>query len=108
MTRIPPAALDRALFHRTLFHCRHTGTADCAIRHGGNRRSGFEPPSSQYWLGNRHRPGFQPRMIYGGRTTIMIATAATILSFTTGTVLGFCRRCTWRLPTNCCRGLSIW
>ncbi len=29
------------------------------------------------------------RMIWGGRTTIAIATAATILSFTTGAVLGF-------------------
>ena len=28
-------------------------------------------------------------MIYGGRTTIFIATAATVLSFTTGSVLGF-------------------
>jgi peptide/nickel transport system permease protein len=28
-------------------------------------------------------------MIYGGRTTIFIATAATILSFTTGSILGF-------------------
>jgi len=29
------------------------------------------------------------RMIYGGRTTIYIATAATLLSFVTGSVLGF-------------------
>ncbi|MAC80568.1 MAG: ABC transporter permease [Rhodobacteraceae bacterium] len=50
----------------------------------------WEPSSDQFLLGtdNIGRDLFT-RMIYGGRTTIFIATAATILSFTTGATLGF-------------------
>ena len=50
----------------------------------------WDPPSAEFWLGtdNIGRDLFS-RMIYGGRTTILIATMATILSFTTGSVLGF-------------------
>lgn len=50
----------------------------------------WAPPSAEFWLGtdNLGRDLFT-RMIYGGRTTIFIATAATIISFTTGSVLGF-------------------
>ncbi|APG47581.1 ABC transporter permease [Phaeobacter porticola] len=43
-----------------------------------------------YWLGTDNiGRDLLSRMIYGGRTTIFIATAATILSFTTGSILGF-------------------
>lgn len=45
---------------------------------------------SDYWLGTDNiGRDLLSRMIYGGRTTIFIATAATILSFTLGSVLGF-------------------
>ena len=45
---------------------------------------------AQYWLGtDQVGRDLLTRMIYGGQTTILIATAATILSFTTGSVLGF-------------------
>ena len=45
---------------------------------------------AQYWLGtDQIGRDLLTRMIYGGQTTILIATAATILSFTTGSVLGF-------------------
>ena len=45
---------------------------------------------AQYWLGtDQIGRVLLTRMIYGGQTTILIATAATILSFTTGSVLGF-------------------
>ncbi|PLS22255.1 ABC transporter permease [Neptunicoccus cionae] len=49
----------------------------------------WEPASSTHWLGTDSiGRDLLTRMIYGGRTTIWIATAATILSFTTGSVLG--------------------
>ncbi|KIC17789.1 ABC transporter permease [Leisingera sp. ANG-Vp] len=45
---------------------------------------------SDYWLGTDNiGRDLLSRMIYGGRTTIFIATAATVLSFTLGSVLGF-------------------
>ncbi len=45
---------------------------------------------SDYWLGTDNiGRDLLSRMIYGGRTTIFVATAATILSFTLGSVLGF-------------------
>lgn len=50
----------------------------------------WEPASSQFLLGTDNiGRDLLSRMIYGGRTTIFIATAATILSFTLGSVLGF-------------------
>tara|TARA_R110002110_G_scaffold106423_15_gene266828 strand:- start:1136 stop:2044 length:909 start_codon:yes stop_codon:yes gene_type:complete len=50
----------------------------------------WEPPSSQFLLGTDSiGRDLLTRLIYGGRTTIFIATMATILSFVTGTVLGF-------------------
>jgi peptide/nickel transport system permease protein len=51
---------------------------------------GWEPASSQFWLGTDGiGRDLLTRMIYGGRTTIFIATVATILSFSTGATLGF-------------------
>lgn len=48
------------------------------------------PSSSEYLLGTDSiGRDLLTRMIYGGRTTIFVATAATILSFVTGSVLGF-------------------
>ncbi|MEP5121627.1 ABC transporter permease [Sulfitobacter pontiacus] len=50
----------------------------------------WEPSSSEFLLGTDSiGRGLLSRMIYGGRTTIFIATAATILSFTLGSILGF-------------------
>ena len=50
----------------------------------------WEPSSSQFLLGTDNiGRDLLSRMIYGGRTTIWIATMATILSFVTGSVLGF-------------------
>lgn len=54
---------------------------------------GFLPegtPEPAFWLGtDQIGRDLLTRMIYGGQTTIFIATAATILSFVTGSVLGF-------------------
>lgn len=45
---------------------------------------------AKFWLGtDQIGRDLLTRMIYGGQTTIFIATAATILSFATGSVLGF-------------------
>jgi len=50
----------------------------------------WEPSSSEYLLGTDNiGRDLLSRMIYGGRTTIFIAIVATILSFVTGSVLGF-------------------
>ncbi len=50
----------------------------------------WEPSSSQFLLGTDNiGRDLLSRMIYGGRTTIFIATAATLISFVTGSVLGF-------------------
>ncbi|MBZ4688950.1 ABC transporter permease [Cereibacter changlensis] len=50
----------------------------------------WEPSSAEHWLGTDGiGRDLLSRMIYGGRTTILVATAATLLSFTLGSVLGF-------------------
>ncbi len=50
----------------------------------------WEPMSSKFWLGtDAIGRDLLTRMIYGGRTTIWIATLATILSFSVGSILGF-------------------
>ncbi len=50
----------------------------------------WESRSAEHWLGTDNiGRDLLSRMIYGGRTTILIATLATILSFTLGSFLGF-------------------
>ncbi|WP_417455127.1 ABC transporter permease [Kiloniella sp.] len=50
----------------------------------------WEPISSSFWLGTDSiGRDVLSRLIYGARTTIFIAGAATIISFTLGSVLGF-------------------
>ncbi|WP_146346827.1 ABC transporter permease [Falsiphaeobacter marinintestinus] len=50
----------------------------------------WEPSSAEHLLGTDNiGRDLLSRMIYGGRTTIFIATVATILSFVTGSTLGF-------------------
>jgi len=50
----------------------------------------WEPPSGAYWLGTDSiGRDLLTRMIYGGQTTIFVAAAATAVSFTTGSILGF-------------------
>lgn len=47
-------------------------------------------PEPEFWLGtDQIGRDLLTRLIYGGQTTIFIATMATILSFTTGSVFGF-------------------
>ncbi len=50
----------------------------------------WEPASDRFWLGTDNiGRDLLTRMIWGGRTTIFIATLATVLSFTLGAFLGF-------------------
>lgn len=50
----------------------------------------WAPASAEHWIGTDNiGRDLLSRMIYGGRTTIFIATAATLISFATGAVLGF-------------------
>lgn len=50
----------------------------------------WEPASAEHWLGTDNiGRDLLTRMIYGGQTTIFVATMATIISFVTGSVLGF-------------------
>ena len=50
----------------------------------------WEPRSAEHWLGTDNiGRDLLSRMIYGGRTTIFIATLATALSFCLGSFLGF-------------------
>ncbi|MEM9197417.1 MAG: ABC transporter permease [Pseudomonadota bacterium] len=50
----------------------------------------WEESSTKHWLGTDNiGRDLLSRMIYGAQTTIFIATAATLLSFSTGAILGF-------------------
>ncbi|PKP73913.1 MAG: ABC transporter permease [Alphaproteobacteria bacterium HGW-Alphaproteobacteria-6] len=50
----------------------------------------WEPASAAHWLGTDSiGRDLLSRMIWGGQVTIFVATAGTILSFVTGSVLGF-------------------
>ena len=50
----------------------------------------WEPSSLKFWLGTDNiGRDLLTRMIYGGQTTIFIATVATIISFSLGTILAF-------------------
>jgi peptide/nickel transport system permease protein len=50
----------------------------------------WEPMSEQFWLGTDNLGrDLLSRMIYGARTTVFIAAAATALSFSLGAILGF-------------------
>lgn len=50
----------------------------------------WEPASSRFWLGTDNLGrDLLTRMIYGGQTTILVASAATAVSFSLGAILGF-------------------
>ena len=87
--RIPIAALIGLFFTALYFLCAIF--APLLAPYGMAEIVGgvWEPSSSDYLLGTDNiGRDLLSRMIYGGRTTIFIATAATILSFTTGSILG--------------------
>lgn len=90
MTRIPLSALIGLFFTAAYFLAAIF--ADWIAPYGMAEVAGdvWEPASSEFWLGTDSiGRDLLSRMIYGGQTTIAIATAATLLSFFTGSVLGF-------------------
>ncbi len=90
MSRIPLSALiglvmTAAFFLSAIF-------APLIAPYGMAEISGdvWESSSSKFWLGTDSLGrDLLTRMIYGGQTTIFVATMATIVSFVTGSVLGF-------------------
>ncbi len=90
MMRIPISALIRLTFTSVYFLAAIF--ADVLAPYGMAEIVGdvWEPSSSDHWLGTDSiGRDLLTRMIYGGQLTIFVATAATILAFVTGSVLGF-------------------
>nr|WP_261368273.1 ABC transporter permease [Pseudosulfitobacter koreense] len=90
MMRIPLAALIGLFFTATYFLMAIF--APWIAPYGMAEVVGdvWEPSSAEHLLGtDTIGRDLLSRMIYGGRTTIFIATMATALSFITGSVLGF-------------------
>jgi peptide/nickel transport system permease protein len=89
MTRIPPSALIGLFFTGLYFFMAIFAPLLAPYSMTEIVGDVWEPSSAQHWLGTDSiGRDLLSRMIYGGRTTILIATAATILSFVTGSVLG--------------------
>lgn len=89
-TRIPPSAL-LGLVLTGLFLITAV-SAPLLAPYGKTEIVGavWEPMTSQHWLGTDNLGrDLLSRMIYGARTTIFIATMATVLSFSLGSILGF-------------------
>lgn len=90
MTRIPPAALIGLFFTGLYFFVAVFAPLIAPYSMTEIVGDVWEPSSPEHWLGTDNiGRDLLTRMIYGGRTTIFIATAATILSFTLGSILGF-------------------
>ncbi|HHB81603.1 MAG TPA: ABC transporter permease, partial [Aliiroseovarius sp.] len=90
MMRIPPAAAIGLFFTGLYFFIAIF--APFIAPYGMTEIVGdvWEPSSGKFWLGTDSiGRDLLTRMIYGGRTTTFIATAATIISFSTGAILGF-------------------
>lgn len=89
MIRIPPAALVGLVFTSVYFLGAIFAPLIAPYSMTEIVGDVWEPASAEHWLGTDSiGRDLLSRMIYGGRTTIFIATAATILSFVTGSVLG--------------------
>ncbi|SMR83481.1 peptide/nickel transport system permease protein [Aliiroseovarius halocynthiae] len=90
MMRIPPAALIGLFFTGLYFFMAIFAPLIAPYPMTEIVGDVWEPSSAEHWLGTDNiGRDLLSRMIYGGRTTIFIATAATILSFTLGSILGF-------------------
>lgn len=90
MSRIPLSALI-GLFMTGLFFLTAI-FADFIAPYGMTEIVGdvWEPASDKFWLGTDSiGRDLLTRMIHGGQTTIFVATAATAVSFVTGSILGF-------------------
>lgn len=90
MTRVPAAALVGLFFTGLFFLAAILAPLIAPYSMTEIVGGVWDPVSAEHWLGTDNiGRDLLSRMIYGGRTTIFIATAATILSFSTGAILGF-------------------
>ena len=90
MTRIPPSALIGLFFTALYFGAAIFASAIAPYGMAEIVGDSWEPWSHTHWLGTDSiGRDLLSRMIYGGQTTIFIATCATILSFGIGSILGF-------------------
>ncbi|KAE9630818.1 ABC transporter permease [Parasedimentitalea maritima] len=88
MTRIPTSALIGLVITAAYFLAALFAPLIAPFGVGEIVGDVWEPMSSKYLLGTDGiGRDLLSRMIYGGRTTIFVALAATILSFTLGTIL---------------------
>ena len=90
MRNIPLSALIGLFFTGAYFFCAIF--ASLIAPYGVAEVVGdvWEPSSAEHFLGTDNiGRDLLSRMIFGGQTTIFIASAATLLSFTTGSILGF-------------------
>ncbi|MEM9579158.1 MAG: ABC transporter permease [Pseudomonadota bacterium] len=90
-TRIPIAAMIGLFFTGLFFAIAILAPLVAPYGYDEVVSNGFwEPATSEFWLGTDGiGRDLLSRMIYGLRTTIWIATLATLISFTTGAILGF-------------------
>jgi len=90
MTRIPLSALIGLFFTALFFLAAIFAPLIAPYGLGEIVGDVWAPSSAEHWLGTDNLGrDLLTRMIYGGQLTIYIATLATLLSFTLGSVLGF-------------------
>ncbi|WP_151719539.1 ABC transporter permease [Gemmobacter serpentinus] len=90
MTRLPISALIGLAFTTAYFAAALFAPLIAPYGLAEVVGDSWEPASSQFWLGTDSiGRDLLSRMIWGGRTTIFVATCATILAFGLGSVLGF-------------------
>ncbi len=90
MTRIPLAALIGLIFTSVYFLAAIFAGVIAPYGMAEVVGDSWEPWSGAHWLGtDTIGRDLLSRMIWGGQTTILVASAATLLSFTTGSILGF-------------------
>ncbi|MFA9230624.1 MAG: hypothetical protein RIR95_29 [Pseudomonadota bacterium] len=90
MTRIPLSALIGLTFTGAYFFCAIFAAWIAPYGMAEAIGDSWEPWSQAHWLGTDSiGRDLLSRMIWGGQTTIFVAAAATVLSFSLGTILGF-------------------
>lgn len=88
MSRIPTSALIGLVFTSAYFLAALFAPWIAPYELGAVVGDVWEPMSAEHWLGTDGiGRDLLSRMIHGGRTTIFVASAATILSFSLGTTL---------------------
>ncbi len=90
MTRMPLSAMIGLTFTGAYFFCAIFAAWIAPYGMAEAIGDSWEPWSNTHWLGTDSiGRDLLSRMIWGGQTTIFVAAAATILSFSLGTLLGF-------------------